>query len=55
MQRDNCTEEQVRERIARQWPDERKRELADFRIWNNGNELLMPQVLTIIEQIKTHG
>lgn len=52
MQRDNCTEPQVLERIAKQWTDDKKQELADFIIHNNGGELLIPQVLTIIKKLE---
>lgn len=44
MQRDGLTEKQVRERIANQWPDEKKRKLATFIIENDGNHSLIEQI-----------
>jgi len=55
MDRNQFTEEQVRQRIDKQWHDKRKIELADFVIKNNNEELIIPQVIEIIEKIKTHG
>lgn len=54
-ERDNANEEQIKQRMANQWPDEQKEKLADFIIRNNENELLIPQVLNIIKTIETHG
>ncbi|PHI20988.1 dephospho-CoA kinase [Lewinellaceae bacterium SD302] len=47
MARDGSSSEQVRARMARQWPEEKKLELADHRIENDGQKLLVPQVLAI--------
>lgn len=44
MQRDNVSEAAVRERMAHQWPQEKKAALSDYIIHNTGNELLVPQV-----------
>ena len=44
MQRDDVPRELVLERMKNQWPDEKKNALADFVIFNNGEELLIPQV-----------
>ena len=46
MARDKVTEEQVLARINSQWPEEKKIELADFIITNDGQELI-PQVLAV--------
>ncbi|VAW24768.1 Dephospho-CoA kinase [hydrothermal vent metagenome] len=54
MARDHISREQVLERMSRQWPDERKRKLSDAIIKNN-DELLIPQVLRINENIKKYG
>lgn len=47
IQRDHTTKEAVMARINKQMPDEDKMKMADFVIYNNGSQLLIPQVLTI--------
>jgi dephospho-CoA kinase len=47
MKRDGSTEEEVMERVANQWTQERKVKLADHIINNDGSHLLIPQVLEI--------
>ena len=49
--RDNATREQVEARIAAQMPDEEKIRLSDFVIYNNEQQMLIPQVMHIHEQI----
>lgn len=51
MNRDNTTREKVLNRMKVQWPDDRKQELADFTITNDGEQPLIPQVLKIHEDI----
>jgi len=53
MQRDGVTAEQVKARMERQWPDERKRQLADFVIVNDGIQALIPQVLALDKQFRS--
>jgi len=45
------TEEQVNQIIDQQLPDEEKNERADFSIKNTDNKLLLPQVITLHEQL----
>ena len=45
------TEEQVNQIIDQQLPDEEKNERADFSIKNTDNKLLIPQVITLHEQL----
>lgn len=45
--RDKTSAEAVVKRMAAQWKDEKKQELADYLIDNSGAEALIPQVLTI--------
>lgn len=47
MERDGLTADQVRARMDKQWPDERKAALADFTVVNDGVQALIPQVLTL--------
>jgi len=53
MQRDGVTAAQVKARMERQWPDERKRQLADFVIVNDGIQALIPQVLALDKQFRS--
>ena len=55
MDRDASSEAEVRARLARQWPEARKVELADFIIVNDGAHLLIPQVLAIHRQLKAQA
>jgi dephospho-CoA kinase len=52
MQRDKITREEVLERIKHQVPQEEKEKKADFVISNNGEELLIPQVIGVLEHLK---
>ena len=55
MLRDHCNEENVRSRMRLQWDEETKISKSDFVIHNDGNEMLIPQILeihkTIINQL----
>lgn len=50
MQRDGVTAEQVKARIDKQLPDEKKIELADFLILNEETSSVIAQVLALHEQ-----
>ncbi len=45
--RSQITREQILSRESRQWLEEKKIEMADFVIYNNDRQLLMPQVLEL--------
>ncbi len=47
MKRDQLTRQAVENRMAMQWPDEKKNEKADFVIVSNNKRFLIPQVLKI--------
>ncbi|HWZ34820.1 MAG TPA: dephospho-CoA kinase [Mucilaginibacter sp.] len=49
MQRDNIAAAEVRVREAKQFTQEKKRELADYNIENDETQLLIPQVLALHE------
>ena len=51
MKRDQVTAEAVKARIAKQMTAPEKRALADFIIENDGQQLLIPQVLNIHHQL----
>ncbi|MFC2104549.1 dephospho-CoA kinase [Bacteroidota bacterium] len=47
VERDNTSTEAVRSRMQNQFSDEERIKLADYTIYNNGNKMLLPQVLEI--------
>ena len=52
MLRDRCDEATVRARMAKQWPEEGKRLLADYVIWHENDdedEFLMEQIMRVHE------
>ncbi len=49
--RDGISEDAIQARINNQWPDEKKIALADFVIYNNNNDLLVPQILSTLNNI----
>ncbi len=50
MLRDGISEDEVRQRMANQWSEERKVALANHIIHNDGHQLLIPQVLALHAQ-----
>lgn len=50
MLRDNLSREEVLQRIANQWDDEKKLKMADFVIYNDGRPLLV-QIEALISQL----
>jgi dephospho-CoA kinase len=46
-ERDKLTEKAIRARMNSQWPEEKKLGLVDFVIVNDGNQMLIPQVIAI--------
>jgi len=51
MKRDQITEAQVRARMSHQLPQEQKDALADYLIHNDGQQLLIPQVLSVYKSL----
>ena len=51
IKRDQMDENQVKERISRQWSDDKKRALSDFEIINDDQKAILPQVLSIHESL----
>ena len=50
MERDHCDEATVRARMAKQWPEEGKRLLADYVIWHENDDeddALMRQIISV--------
>jgi dephospho-CoA kinase len=53
MKRDQISEEAVRNRINKQWPDAKKENLADYVIINDNSTLLIPQVNNLIAKLNS--
>ncbi len=53
--RDRVHRNQVIERMEKQWTDKQKRELASVEIKNDNENLIIPQILKIDNQIKRYG
>ena len=51
MQRDRCSREDVQSRLNRQWSEDRRLQLADYVITNDGLQPLVPQVLRVHKEI----
>jgi dephospho-CoA kinase len=51
MERDSVPREEVEKRISNQWSEEKKSEMSDYFISNNGEQLLVPQVMKLHEEI----
>ncbi len=51
MLRDGLTKEEVEARIAKQMPDEQKITFADYLIYNDGQQLLLPQITNLHRKI----
>jgi dephospho-CoA kinase len=47
MERDQLSKEEVLARMNNQWSDEKKENAADYIIYNDGTQMLLPQVLKI--------
>jgi dephospho-CoA kinase len=51
VRRDKSTPEKVMDRINKQWADEKKKELADYIIFNDDSQALLPQVMQLHETL----
>ena len=54
MSRDDCSREQVLQRIRNQMPQEEKNALADYVILHDGMTMLIPRILSIHNDILKH-
>ncbi|MBL7897531.1 MAG: dephospho-CoA kinase [Crocinitomicaceae bacterium] len=50
--RDQAAAEEIRKRMASQWPDEQKIPMADFVIENDDQKAVLPQLSGILKKIK---
>jgi len=55
MKRDKISEEQVWERIRKQMPEEEKKKWAKVEIVNDGHHLVVPQVVEILQKLKSNA
>lgn len=55
MKREGTTREKVLQRIGNQWTDEQRNKLADFVIYNNDDELIIPQIVEIDKKLRSNG
>jgi len=55
MKRDQRSMQEIKERIAKQWPDEEKRKLADYIIKNDNQELILPVLIELDQKFRKHG
>lgn len=53
MLRDHCDEENVRSRMRLQWAEDAKINKSDFVIYNDGKQMLIPQVLKFDKILKS--
>ncbi len=51
MERDQADEQEVLARMSHQWSDERKEKAADFIIYNDGQQMILPQILNIHQNL----
>ncbi|MDR3235891.1 MAG: dephospho-CoA kinase [Prevotellaceae bacterium] len=51
MQRDNATEQEVKNRMKQQWNDEQRNGKANFIIMNDNEQAVLPQVITVHQHI----
>jgi dephospho-CoA kinase len=52
LERDKISQEMILQRMKNQWPDEQKENAADYVIMNDGSVFLIPQVLTLLDNLK---
>ena len=55
MRRDGITRHQAQQWIARQWPQEKVRQLADYEIVNDGQQDIDSQIDNIIKSLYRHN
>lgn len=53
IERDGLKKSAIKKRIKKQWSDDKKAPLADYVIINDGEKMLLPQVLSVIEKLKS--
>jgi dephospho-CoA kinase len=55
MSRNLISKEEVENRMLAQWSDEQKLHLANYIISNSDTDAIIPQVLSVLEKLKSHA
>ena len=55
MNRNLISKEEVERRMQAQWTDEQKMPLANYIISNSETDAIIPQVLSVLEKLKSHA
>ena len=53
--RDGIPEKAVRDRMKSQWPEDKKRKLADLCLENDNANLILPDIIRVDNKLKTNG
>ena len=54
MKRDGVSKEDVIQRLSKQWTDEQRSEKANYTINNDGNTLVLPQLITLLKALNLY-
>jgi dephospho-CoA kinase len=54
IKRDKLSEKEIKKRISKQWPDKKKKHLADFIIANDNRKLILPELIEMDKKFR-HG
>jgi dephospho-CoA kinase len=55
MKRDGIETKNIKDRMEKQWPDSEKRKLASFELVNDNQDLIIPQIIKIDENLRLYG
>ncbi len=55
VKRNGVSEQSVRKRMKSQWPEAKKRELADFCLENDNQHLILPEIIRMDKKLKKDG
>ena len=55
MERDGIETKNIKDRMEKQWPDSEKRKLASFELVNDNQDLIIPQIIKIDENLRLYG
>lgn len=55
MAREEITEQEIQNRMSKQWPDNDKIQLADYILNNDNKELIIPQLMELDKKFRAHG
>ena len=55
MLRDGITETMVRERMSKQWSEEKKQKFADLILQNDNKNLIIPEIIKTDKNLRDYG